>query len=260
MGKTIEKIAIERGHEIVSIIDIDNRDDFDSEAFRSADVAIEFTAPTVAYDNCKRAMAAGVKVVSGSTGWYQQNEAEMRSLCEQEGKTLFWSSNFSLGVAIFSAVNRYLAKIMNNFPTYDVAMEETHHIHKLDAPSGTAITLAEGILENLGRKSSWVMGDLTNPDGSTTAGAAPKADELKIDAICKEPQRLCSWCSNCRRVCKQPQRPAWNEQPFRLLVKTENEKTNQKGLYPFEHSARPLHSLSCVGEKLDGDNCYTIHN
>ena len=183
MGKTIEKIAIERGHEIVSIIDIDNRDDFDSEAFRSADVAIEFTAPTVAYDNCKRAMAAGVKVVSGSTGWYQQNEAEMRSLCEQEGKTLFWSSNFSLGVAIFSAVNRYLAKIMNNFPTYDVAMEETHHIHKLDAPSGTAITLAEGILENLGRKSSWVMGDLTNPDGSTTAGAAPKADELKIDAI-----------------------------------------------------------------------------
>ncbi len=183
MGKTIEKIAIERGHEIVSIIDIDNRDDFDSEAFRSADVAIEFTAPTVAYDNCKRAMAAGVKVVSGSTGWYQQNEAEMRSLCEQEGKTLFWSSNFSLGVAIFSAVNRYLAKIMNNFPTYDVAMEETHHIHKLDAPSGTAITLAEGILENLGRKSSWVMGDLTNPDGSITAGATPKADELKIDAI-----------------------------------------------------------------------------
>ena len=183
MGKTIEKIAIERGHEIVSIIDIDNRYDFDSEAFRSADVAIEFTAPTVAYDNCKRAMAAGVKVVSGSTGWYQQNEAEMRSLCEQEGKTLFWSSNFSLGVAIFSAVNRYLAKIMNNFPTYDVAMEETHHIHKLDAPSGTAITLAEGILENLGRKSSWVMGDLTNPDGSITAGAATKADELKIDAI-----------------------------------------------------------------------------
>jgi 4-hydroxy-tetrahydrodipicolinate reductase len=183
MGKTIEKIAIERGHEIVSIIDIDNRDDFDSEAFRSADVAIEFIAPTVAYDNCKRAMAAGVKVVSGSTGWYQQNEAEMRSLCEQEGKTLFWSSNFSLGVAIFSAVNRYLAKIMNKFPTYDVAMEETHHIHKLDAPSGTAITLAEGILENLGRKSSWVMGDLTNPDGSITAGATPKADELKIDAI-----------------------------------------------------------------------------
>ncbi len=183
MGKTIEKIAIERGHEIVSIIDIDNREDFASEAFRSADVAIEFTAPTVAYDNCKQAMEAGVKIVSGSTGWYQQHEAEMRELCEKQGKTLFWSSNFSLGVAVFSAVNRYLAKIMNRFPNYSVQMEETHHIHKLDAPSGTAITLAEGILENLDRKNSWVMGNLTNPDGSITPGAAPAADELKIDAI-----------------------------------------------------------------------------
>ena len=183
MGKTIEKIAIERGHEIVSIIDIENREDFGSEAFRSADVAIEFTAPTVAYDNCKQAMAAGVKVVSGSTGWYSDHEAEMRELCEKEGKTLFWASNFSLGVAIFSAVNRYLAKIMTRFSGYDVQMEETHHIHKLDAPSGTAITLAEGILENIDRKASWVMGDLTNPDGSVTTGKKPQASELKIDAI-----------------------------------------------------------------------------
>lgn len=183
MGKTIEKIAIERGHEIVSIIDIDNREDFDSEAFRSADVAIEFTAPTVAFNNCKRAMEGGVKVVSGSTGWYQQHEAEMREMCEKDGKTLFWSSNFSLGVAIFSAVNRYLAKIMNRFPNYSVQMEETHHIHKLDAPSGTAITLAEGILANLDRKDRWVMGDLTNPDGTITKGATPQESELKIDAI-----------------------------------------------------------------------------
>ena len=183
MGKTIEKIAIERGHEIVSIIDVDNREDFDSEAFRSADVAIEFTAPAVAFDNCMKAMDAGVKVVSGSTGWYQQNEEIMRRRCEDEGKTLFWSSNFSLGVAIFSAVNRYLAKIMNGFDTYSIQMEETHHIHKLDAPSGTAITLAEGIIENLDRKSGWVMGDLTNPDGSVTEGVSPQADELKIDAI-----------------------------------------------------------------------------
>ena len=183
MGKTIEKIAMERGHEIVSIIDIDNRDDFNGAAFRSADVAIEFTAPSVAFDNCKRAMEAGVKVVSGSTGWYQQHEAEMRQMCEQDGKTLFWSSNFSLGVAVFSAVNRYLAKIMNRFANYSVQMEETHHIHKLDAPSGTAITLAEGILENLDRKSSWVMGDLTNPDGSITKATEPKENELKIDAI-----------------------------------------------------------------------------
>ena len=110
MGKTIERIAIERGHEIVSIIDIENRDEIFGEAFASADVAIEFTAPSVAYDNCTDAMKAGVKVVSGSTGWIHKHEEEMRRLCNEEGKTLFWSSNFSLGVAIFSAVNRYLAK------------------------------------------------------------------------------------------------------------------------------------------------------
>ena len=183
MGKTIERIALERGHEIVSIIDVNNLDDFNSEAFKSADVAIEFTAPHVAYDNCIQAMEAGVKVVSGSTGWYQQHEAEMREKCEKEGKTLFWSSNFSLGVAIFAAVNRYLAKIMSNFDNYKVKMEETHHIHKLDAPSGTAITLAEGILENIGHKVSWVMGDLTNPDGTVTKGAVPGPTEIKIDAI-----------------------------------------------------------------------------
>ena len=183
MGKTIERIAIERGHEIVSIIDIDNRDDMKGEAFASADVAIEFTAPAVAYDNCIKAMEAGVKVVSGSTGWFHQHEAEMREKCEKEGKTLFWSSNFSLGVAIFSAVNKYLARIMNNFDNYKVKIEETHHIHKLDAPSGTAITLAEGIIENISYKKNWVMGDLTNPDGTVTKGNTPKATEIKIDAI-----------------------------------------------------------------------------
>ena len=183
MGKTIEKIALERGHEIVSIIDIDNREDFGSDAFKSADVAIEFTAPAVAFDNCMKAMDAGVKVVSGSTGWFQQHEAEMREKCEKEGKTLFWSSNFSLGVAIFSAVNKYLARIMNSFDNYKVRIEETHHIHKLDAPSGTAITLAEGIIENISYKKNWVMGDLTNPDGTVTKGNTPKATEIKIDAI-----------------------------------------------------------------------------
>ena len=157
MGKEIERIAIERGHEIVSKIDIDNSADIEGEAFASADVAIEFTAPSVAYDNCKRAMAAGVKVVSGSTGWMQQHGEEMKSLCENEGKTLFWSSNFSLGVAIFSAVNRYLAKIMNNYSGYSVEMTETHHIHKKDAPSGTAITLAEGIIAETDAVSGWTL-------------------------------------------------------------------------------------------------------
>lgn len=183
MGKEIERIALDRGHEIVSIIDINNREDMNGEAFASADVAIEFTAPSVAYDNCVQAMQAGVKVVSGSTGWIHQHEEEMRSLCENEGKTLFWSSNFSLGVAIFSAVNKYLAKIMNRFEGYSVEMEETHHIHKLDAPSGTAITLGEGIIANLDRKSSWVLGDITNPDGSITKGVDANENELRINAI-----------------------------------------------------------------------------
>ena len=144
MGKEIEKIAVARGHEIVSIIDIDNQQDFESDAFKSADVAIEFTNPMVAYQNYMKTFAAGVKLVSGSTGWLEQHGEEVKQLCTEGGKTLFWSSNFSLGVAIFSAVNKYLANIMNQFPGYDVSMVETHHVHKLDAPSGTAITLAEG--------------------------------------------------------------------------------------------------------------------
>ena len=110
MGKMIEQIALERGHEIVSIIDIDNQQDFDSPAFASADVAIEFTAPQVAYGNYLKAWAKGVKVVSGSTGWMKEHGDDVRKACTSEGKTLFWASNFSIGVAIFSAVNRYLAK------------------------------------------------------------------------------------------------------------------------------------------------------
>ena len=155
MGKIIERIALERGHEIVSIIDIDNRDDFKSDAFKSADVAIEFTVPQVALDNYKQAFEAGVAVVSGTTGWADQQE-KVKADVLKNGYTLFWSSNFSLGVNIFMAVNKYLAKIMNRFPEYNVEMTEVHHTQKLDAPSGTAITLAEGILDNLDRKTGWV--------------------------------------------------------------------------------------------------------
>ena len=162
MGKMIEQIAIGRGHEIVSIIDIDNQQDFDSDAFASADVAIEFTNPTAAYGNYLRAWEQGVKVVSGSTGWMKEHGDEVRRLCSEGGRTLFWASNFSIGVAIFSAVNRYLAKIMNQFPQYDIEMEETHHVHKLDHPSGTAITLAEEIVENIDRKEAWAE-ETTDP-------------------------------------------------------------------------------------------------
>ena len=162
MGKMIEQIALDRGHEIVSIIDIDNLEDFESEAFASADVAIEFTAPQAAYGNYLKAFAKGVKVVSGSTGWMKEHGDDVRRMCNEEGKTLFWASNFSVGVAIFSAVNRYLAKIMNQFPQYDVELEETHHVHKLDHPSGTAITLGEEIVAELDRKTGWGE-DTTDP-------------------------------------------------------------------------------------------------
>ena len=162
MGKMIEQIAISRGHEIVSIIDIDNQDDFDTPQFRSADVAIEFTAPQVAYNNYLKAWEQNVKVVSGSTGWLKEHGDDVRKACSEGGKTLFWASNFSIGVAIFSAVNRYLAKLMNQFPQYDVELEETHHVHKLDHPSGTAITLAEEIVEALDRKEGWAE-ETTDP-------------------------------------------------------------------------------------------------
>lgn len=183
MGRMIEEIARGRGHEIVSIIDIDNLQDFDSPEFASADVAIEFTAPQAAYGNYLKAFAKGVKVVSGSTGWMKEHGDDVRRMCNEGGQTLFWASNFSVGMAVFSAVNRYLAHIMNGFPQYDVRMEEVHHIHKLDHPSGTAITLAEEITAGLDRKAGWTTGNLTQPDGTMVAGDGPEADRLAIDSI-----------------------------------------------------------------------------
>ncbi len=183
MGHLIEQTALGRGHEIVSIIDIGNQEDFDSKEFASADVAIEFTNPTAAYGNYLKAFAHNVKVVSGSTGWMKEHGDDVKRMCSEGGQTLFWASNFSVGVAIFSAVNRYLAKIMNGFPQYSVRMEEVHHVHKLDAPSGTAITLAEEIIDNLDRKDRWVKGTLLAPDGSLSGSDKCKPDELPIDSI-----------------------------------------------------------------------------
>lgn len=184
MGRMIEQIAKDRGHEIVCVIDVDNQQDFDSEAFKSADVAIEFTNPTAAYGNYLKAFRHNVKVVSGSTGWMKEHGDDVRRMCSAEGgQTLFWASNFSVGVAIFSAVNRYLAKIMNGFPQYDVRMEETHHIHKLDAPSGTAITLAEEIISDVDRKKEWVKGVQRLADGSVEGCNDVAADQLAIESI-----------------------------------------------------------------------------
>lgn len=162
MGKEIEAIAVERGHTISCIIDVDNKADFTSEKFKSSDVAIEFTVPSAAYDNIQACFAADVKLVSGTTGWLDKID-NIKDSCDN-GQTFFYASNYSLGVNIFFALNKYLAKIMNDFEAYDVTMEETHHIHKLDSPSGTALTIAEGVLENVDRKSSWKEAQEGNPD------------------------------------------------------------------------------------------------
>ena len=183
MGRMIEEIALNRGHEIVCTIDIENQQDFDSEAFKSADVAIEFTAPHTAYDNYMKAFKHGIKVVSGSTGWIPQHGEEVKKMCMEQGKTLFWSSNFSLGVTVFRAVNRYLARIMNGFESYTPVLEEVHHIHKLDHPSGTGITLSEELVAEVERLSGWEFGMLTNSDGSKEGTTEIPTDKLRIDSI-----------------------------------------------------------------------------
>ncbi|MDO5665241.1 MAG: 4-hydroxy-tetrahydrodipicolinate reductase [Bacteroidia bacterium] len=170
MGREIEKTALERGHEIVCTIDQNENDKFTSVQFTSADVAIEFTSPESALSNYRKAFAANIPVVSGTTGWLEHLN-EVKTACENNGQTFFYASNFSLGVNIFFALNNHLAKIMNQFPDYDIRMEETHHIHKLDAPSGTAITLAEGILKNVDRKKSWSLNE------------TPTDSELEIKAF-----------------------------------------------------------------------------
>ena len=144
MGHIIESIAIERGHEVVCIIDQNNIQDFESASFASADVAIEFTTPQTAEQNVRRAWAAGVPVVCGTTGW---NVEAIRQEAIRQKVGLMWSSNYSIGVNILFALNRQLAKFMEAYPDYTPHMTEVHHIHKLDAPSGTAKTLQEAIGE-----------------------------------------------------------------------------------------------------------------
>lgn len=154
MGHEIEKIALQRGHNIVSIIDMNNLEEFNSPAFKSADVAIEFSTPDSAIQNYRKCFEVGVAVVAGTTGWLEHLD-EVKRACAEQGQTFFYASNYSLGVNIFFALNKYLAKIMNSYPSYDVKMEEVHHIHKLDAPSGTAITLAEDLIKEVDRKERW---------------------------------------------------------------------------------------------------------
>lgn len=153
MGRIIERIARERGHEIVAVVDVDSADSIESEAFASADVAIEFTVPSAAEANVGAALAAGVPVVTGTTGWAEGLERVKASM--PEGAALMWSGNYSLGVNLFFAANRYVARMMARFPQYRPDMTEVHHIHKLDHPSGTALMAAEQIIAEVPGLDGW---------------------------------------------------------------------------------------------------------
>jgi len=154
MGKEIESIALKRNHKIVLKVDVNNANSVTAEDFKKADVAIEFTTPHTVIGNIKKCFDAGLPVVVGTTGWYDQFP-EIKLLCNEKNGALFHATNFSVGVNLFFKVNKYLAELMNKYEDYDVSMEEIHHIHKLDKPSGTAITLATQILDKIERKSKW---------------------------------------------------------------------------------------------------------
>ncbi len=155
MGKAIEAIAVERGHEIVLKIDLHNADALTKENLNQADVAIEFTGPHTAHDNIVKLLQTGVPVVSGSTGWLNKL-AEVEALCSAQNGAMLYASNFSIGVNLFFELNKKLAILMHPHLNYNVAIEEVHHTAKLDAPSGTAITLAEQIMEVYSEKTKWV--------------------------------------------------------------------------------------------------------
>ena len=154
MGHLIAEIAKKRGHEISCIIDLDDKHLFNSEKFRNSDVAIEFTVPDAAVEGIMECFAAKVPVVVGTTGWSDSLPA-IREMCEKGKGTLFFSSNFSIGMNIFMAINRYLGKIMNEYENYSPSLKEVHHIHKLDHPSGTAITLAEDLVKVYDKIKEW---------------------------------------------------------------------------------------------------------
>jgi len=161
MGKMIEEIAVERGHQIALKIHTDNREELIKENLAKTDVAIEFTSPHSAFNNVMKCLDCIVPVVSGSTGWNDKLE-EAKQYCLQKNGSLLHASNFSIGVNIFFQINQLLAKLMANQNSYDVQLKEVHHTQKLDAPSGTAVTLAEQILSHITRKDKWVNAEASN--------------------------------------------------------------------------------------------------
>lgn len=163
MGHTIEGIAKERGHKIVAVIDVDNQDEINRLSDKKIDVAIEFTQPESAYKNITSLLNQGIHVVSGTTGWTDRMD-EVKSMVKKSNTGFFYAPNYSIGVNLFFAIAEYAAELMNKFPEFDLHIEEVHHIHKLDSPSGTAIHLAEGIIRHSDRKSEWVNEESEDPD------------------------------------------------------------------------------------------------
>ena len=174
MGKTIEQIALERGHQIAGRIDADNYTDLTNLAPDAVDVVIEFSSPESAAENITYCLERGWPVVCGTTGWLDRRAA-IEALCREKKGAFFYASNYSIGVNLFFRLNKVLAKFMRNYPSYHVSMTEIHHTEKKDAPSGTAITLAEGVLEHLPTKHRWI----TNEVGHTPASVGEDAIEIK---------------------------------------------------------------------------------
>jgi 4-hydroxy-tetrahydrodipicolinate reductase len=159
MGKTIETIACERNHNIVFRINRENLHELTIENLKNCDIAIEFSTPQTAVNNIYKCFEAGIPVIIGTTGWLEHFK-EIKEKCIETNQTMLFASNFSIGVNLFFELNRHLARIMNRHDEYDIILEEIHHIHKKDSPSGTGITLAEGLIENIDRKNKWVEGEV----------------------------------------------------------------------------------------------------
>lgn len=185
MGKIIEKIATDRGHEIVLKIDEHTLDQFTVENLKKADAAIDFTTPDSVLGNIQKCFEAQTPIVVGTTGWYGQLQ-QVKNDCEKYNSALLYASNFSVGVNVFFYVNQVLAKLMNKYPYYEVQVEEIHHAQKLDSPSGTAMTIAEGIIENLDAKSEWVN-VLEQADSSEAINQVKNnqvlIESLRIDSV-----------------------------------------------------------------------------
>ena len=184
MGHEIERILLSRGHEIPLIIDFDTTDRLTAENLAACDVAIEFTTPGTAYENIMTCLKSGMPVVCGTTAWLDRLP-EVTALCEAQKGAFFYASNYSIGVNLFFAINRKLAEMMNRFPEYDVTLNEVHHVQKKDAPSGTAITLAEGIIENLHTKNEWVN-DIPATAEQIEIHSVREGDVPGIHAVCYE--------------------------------------------------------------------------